>query len=352
MGPNKLADEIKYSEEKRSHLYRLASELCSSVISKSSDPTEELVRIASENSLNKNEIDRVAQKANVLINEHHFGVNSRKYAEHPLADSRIAKKSIDKNSEIKKNIVTKPEDMEDGDDVEVRVAGDYLLPPDVLFSSGINYKLEYETSKQSKAASNDSVVYDEIYRSNKALETYKNAKSMAMGKFNAEQGKVASAYNSIKNSLKQAWLSGEKEALAELYVAGCMVYPDREELISKSLFKMAIELQQEGVMNREDLVKFASIPDEYFSNRNIVDSGRSVIIELDTVTREKTPHDTWRPIFEYIDDRIKYITKRINVLENTHKTIRGTLDSTTRDEQIKGQYKGDDSRFKITSEKI
>ncbi len=344
----KVANEIKYSEEKRAQLYRLASGLSSSVISTSVDPTKELVRIASDNNLNDHEIDRVGQKANVLINEHHFRVSNSKDAEHKLADPFEVKKEIKKIGSINKRIPV--DEVESAKGLKEKTSSDYSFSPDEVLP--VDFKdLGIVPSDSIKKADSEVKIGKGLYESRVELGKYKRAKEEIRVKMNKESAEYESAYQSIKQQLKTAWLTGQEDSFSELYVAGCIRFPDREEKISQALFCMVEELEKEGVMDRDGLLKFSSIPEEYFTKRpRVVDSNRRVIIELDTVTRPRNRYAHWTPLYHFVDDHIKYLVKKIHILENVHREIRGSVEYPWDKKAPQGQYKSSDKNFGIRAE--
>jgi hypothetical protein len=347
---SKLKD-IKYSEEKRSYLYRLASKLASEVVASKADPTKELVRIASDYKLNDHEIDRVSQKANVLISEHHFRVNQSKDAEHPLSDPYLVKEAVRKVGSINKRINIDPDQMETKKNLESKesIASDYSRQPAeiVPIKIGSTY---CEPSMAEKYAQSEVKIAEEVHKTRKQLHKYKVARDEIRSRMNRESSGINIAYRSIKEQLKKAWLSGNKEAFAELYVAGCIRFPKREKEIATNLFKMAMELEKEGVYGHDDLLKFSSVPEEYFTGQpRVVDSNRHILIELDTVTRNRNPVAKWTPIWQIVDDKVTYLVKKINVLENAQHEVRGSIESPDVKGKVEGQYLSHKNRFDIQS---
>ena len=336
---------IRYSEEQRSFLYRLASKLSSNVISTNVDPTKELIRLASENDLNEHQMNRVAQKANVLLTDNHFRTADSKDAEFPVADIYLAKKAISKNSTIKKRIP-----IESAEVVKEKVSSDYLRTPDEVIPFNPP-RLTFDRSNHAKFADAEVIAVDNLRSSRREFEKLKSEKEDLRVKIaNSEKSKTSS-YNYIKGQLKEAWLTNNIDAFAELYAAGCIRFPDREAKIAEVMFNMITELEKEGVLSREQVLKYSSVPEEYFvKGPRVVDSNRKVLIELDTVTKPNVcgpqTYEELKRRNVFVDDRIRYVAKKIQILENTHREIRSTLEHPPQ-VKIDGQYAKSVRNFSI-----
>lgn len=342
---NKSSETIKYSQEKRTKLYRLAAKAASSVISTKVDPTEELVRIATEAKLGSNEIDRVGQKLNVLLNEHHFRTSQQKDAEHALADPDDAKEKV-KTAVIEKKIPVKGQ-MEQ---VASKCASDdFNRTPDEVIPVAIP-DVHIEPSETQKLATAEVSFLKTGHDYRHELEKLQRVKQKLDTKIAHEKYDIEQAYQKIKGQLKQAYLSGCDNAFAELYVAGCLSFPEREPKIAEVLTRACMELVKEGAMDREGFLKFSSIPDEYRNTPQVVDSNRSILVLLDTTTREpKNGIARWTNQHEVVDDRIKYLVKAIKVLEGGYKKIRTGYEDIPNDPERKDHF--EHQPFEILSEK-
>lgn len=316
---------IRYSEEQRSYLYRLASKLASDVISTNADPTKELVRIASENDLNEHQVNRVAQKANVFLTENHFRTADSKDAEFPIADVYLAKQAIAKRSSINKRVP-----IESAEVVKEKISSNYSYTPEEVIPFNPP-KLVFDRSDNAKYSDAEVVARKNIRLAQRELGELKREKEDLRVKIaNGEKSK-ASSYNYIKGQLKKAWLTNNKDAFAELYAAGCIKHPDRETKIAEVMFRMITELEKEGALDREEVLKFSSVPEEYFvKGPRVVDSNRKIMIELDTVTKPTVcgpqSYEELGKRNVFVDDRIRYTAKKIQILENVHREIRSSLE--------------------------
>ena len=117
------------------------------------------------------------------------------------------------------------------------------------------------------------------------------------------------------------------------------------------MFTIISELEKEGILSREGVLKFSSVPEEYFTKGpRVVDSNRKIMISLDIATRPTVSgpqsYEELKKRNIFIDDRIKYTAKKIQILENVHREIRNSLEHPPQ-VRVDGQYAKSKKNFSI-----